>query len=173
MSAPAVDAAPGRPSIAGAEFAPPAPPEQRAAIAATLGVTPPKSLEAFLAQSDGAAFMEPGHTFTAHFPGGPVTAILQWLHGAAEIVAQTGIWRAPSPWLGAPALPRPMLVIGSAVDDLDRGVLLVDLREEAVVPGAVVYRRLGFDPSLADAGLRDGFGYVAPDLDLFLVALAG
>ena len=143
------------------------------AIEAALGLAVPEPLAAFLAVSDGAAFMERTHGFLAHFPDGQVPAVLQWLHGAEEIVEQTKLWRAPSGWSGdgGPCLPHRMIVFGSAVDDFDRGVLLVDLRSEAVLPGAVVYRRMGFDPALSELGTPAGFGYVAPDVRSFLELL--
>lgn len=151
-------------------YAPPAAPDAVAAIERALGLPPPEPLAAFLTEADGAAFMEPGHRFVARFPDGEVTAILQWLYGAAEIAAQTALWRAPTAWSGdgAPCLPHRMIVIGAAVDDFDQGVLLSDLRDEAVLPGAVIYRRVGFDPALAEGGMAMGWGYVAPDLRAFL-----
>lgn len=157
----------------GAEYAAPATAEQIAAIEAKLGVAAPETLAAYLARSNGAAFMEPAHRFTSYFPDGEVEATLQWLFDVAEIVAQTELWRSPLTWTGEPGLPRQMLVIGTALDDVDRGILALDLRAQSPISGAVTYRRLGFDPALSSAGDLGAHGFVAADLDVFLHRLAG
>jgi hypothetical protein len=154
--------------MAEALLAPPAKADAVAALGEALGVPVPETLAAFLARSNGGAFMEAAHAFTAHFPDGQVQPVVQWLYNAGEIARQTALWHAPSPWTDGPALPRHVIVVGSAADDFDQGIVIIDARKEATLPGMVCYRRLGFDPALSDLGDFAAHGFVAPDFGAFL-----
>lgn len=132
----------------------------------------PESFKLFLSVSNGAAFMGEAHFFRALFSGRQSYPQLLFIYGLEEIKTQTEIFQAPNIYDdAAPALAPGMIVIGEAVDSLDQGPVILDLRKNAPQPGAVYFRHLRFSHDQAGVSWFDALAWVAPSFEAFLDSL--
>ncbi|HEX5753000.1 MAG TPA: SMI1/KNR4 family protein [Archangium sp.] len=138
-----------------------------------LDVVLPMELRAFLKQSDGAAFGEETHRFRVKRKDKFLQPRLEWIFAHDEMRSQTKIFWDSSIYdeKSRPTLPRGIIVIGSAVDEIDEARIFCDLRDKAPRPGGIYYRHLSFDPYAAGGDNTAGLELIAPTFETFLNSL--
>lgn len=156
-----------------AEYYEPANAKDILELEGALNIVLPMELRAFLERSNGAVFDKETHCFRVRHKGKVLQSRLELIFSHGKMISQTKIFWESSIYdeKGRPTLPRGIIVIGSAVDDIDEARIFCDLRNKAPLPAGIYYRHLSFDPYADGDDNTAGLELLAPTFEVFLNSL--